>query len=381
VHEQPVPTQTGAEDGGRTPLDLGPKGWKQSVKRAAAEFKQDRAGLVAAGMAFYWFLAVFPSLVAAISILGLVNLSQQAADSITRAIRTALPGDAARVLTDAVQTVSEQPAATSLLTAAVGIALAVWSGSAGMVAVQVGLNVAYDVSQDRPFLKKRLRAIVLMGVTAVLGGAATALIVFGQPLGEGLRGWLPFDEAFVVAWTIIRWLAGLAVLTLLFATYFYLAPNRDSPRWVWLSPGGLLATVIWLLASLGFSIYVSTLGSYAETYGSLAGVVVLLLWLYLSALAVLVGGELNAELERQHAAERGQVPMPDRGREGAEGAERAGGADRPPRPPPRAWVASRAGRRVGNGDGGATPAAEGEEVSPEVVAWREQARQIWGAPR
>jgi membrane protein len=143
----------------------------------------------------------------------------------------------------------------------------------------------------------------------VLGGTATALIVFGAPLGDALRDNLPFGSAFVVLWTLIRWVGGLVALTGLFATIYYLSPNRDTPRWVWVSPGGILAAVIWLVASLGFSIYVSQFGNYAETYGgSLAGVVVLLLWLYLTALAVVLGGELNAELERQSAARKGQLP-------------------------------------------------------------------------
>jgi membrane protein len=142
----------------------------------------------------------------------------------------------------------------------------------------------------------------------VLGGLATALIVFGAPLGNSLRDNLPFGSAFVLLWTVLRWAVGLVALVALFATIYYVAPNRDSPKWVWVSPGGILAGAIWLAASLGFSFYVSSFGKYAETYGSLAGVVVLLLWLYLTALAVVLGGELNAELERQSAARNGQVP-------------------------------------------------------------------------
>jgi membrane protein len=143
----------------------------------------------------------------------------------------------------------------------------------------------------------------------VLGGVATALIVFGAPLGDALRDNLPFGRAFVLLWTVVRWVLGLSALVVLFAAIYYLAPNRTSPRWVWVSPGGILAAVIWLVASLGFSFYVSSFGKYAQTYGSLAGVVVLLLWLYLTGLALVLGGELNAELERQSAARRGEIPV------------------------------------------------------------------------
>jgi membrane protein len=174
--------------------------------------------------------------------------------------------------------------------------------------MQVGLDVAYDVKDDRKFVKKRLVAFELLLAVLVLGGAATALIVFGEPLGRVFRDNLPFGSAFVVLWTVTRWVLGLIALVGMFASIYYLAPNRDTPKWVWVSPGGILAAAIWLVASLGFSFYVSSFGNYAATYGPLAGVAVLLLWLYLTALAVILGGELNAELERQSAARKGQIP-------------------------------------------------------------------------
>lgn len=303
--EEPVPPQTG--DGPRpdSPLQLEPTDWKASVKRAVKEFKDDRATLTSAGMAFYWFLSIFPAMLALVGLLGLVDASEAAVDSITDVVNSALPGQAAEVLATAI---AGREAGGSLVATIVGVALALWSASAGMVGLQMGLDVAYDVTADRTFVKKRLVAFELMVAMLVLGGTATALIVFGAPLGDALRDNLPFGGAFVVVWTLLRWGLGIAALTGLFATIYYLAPNRDSPKWVWVSPGGLLAAAIWLLASLGFSFYVSSFGKYAETYGSLAGVVVLLLWLYLTALAVVLGGELNAELERQSAAHKGQVP-------------------------------------------------------------------------
>jgi membrane protein len=286
-----------------------PPDWKASVKRAAREFKEDRATLTSAGMAFYWFLAVFPAMVAIVGLLGLVNASGAAIDTITGAVNRALPGQAASVLTDAVHSSTTQSGGASLVATLIGLALAVWSASAGMVGLQMGLDIAYDVESDRTFVKKRLVAVELLAAMLVLGGVATALIVFGAPLGDALRDNLPFGSAFVLLWTVLRWVLGLSALVLLFAAIYYLAPNRTSPRWVWVSPGGILAAVIWLVASLGFSFYVSSFGKYAQTYGSLAGVVVLLLWLYLTGLALVLGGELNAELERQSAARRGEIPV------------------------------------------------------------------------
>ena len=306
--EHEVPPQTGHGAQADSPLELDPPDWKESVRRAVKEFKNDRASTTAAGMAFYWFLAVFPSLLALVGVMGLFNAGSAASDTISEAIRSALPGDAAKVLTDAVDNAAAQSSGAAVVATLVGVALAVWGASAGMVALQVGLDVAYDVEQDRPFVKKRIVALLLLAVTAVLGGVATVLVVFGQPLGEAIRDNVPLGGAFVVVWTVVRWALALAALMVLFAAFYYLAPNRESPRWAWVSAGGVLAALIWLVASLGFSFYVSSFGSYAETYGSLAGVVVLMLWLYLTGIAVMVGGELNAELERQSALRAGEVP-------------------------------------------------------------------------
>lgn len=308
--EREVPAQTGEGAQADSPLDLSAPDWRQSLRRAVKEFKDDRASIISAGMAFYWFLAIFPALLATVGLMGLFNARATTVDSVSDAVRSILPGDAARVLTDALAKAGSQSAAAAVIASLVGVAVALWSASAGMVAMQIGLDVAYDVATDRTFLKKRLVAFQLLAATAVLGGAATALTVFGQPLGEAIRDNLPFGGAFVVVWTVARWAGAVVALTGLFATFYYVAPKRESPRWTWVSPGGILAAAIWLGASLLFSFYVSSFGSYAETYGSLAGVVILLLWLYLSALAVMVGGELNAELERQSARRAGGVPAP-----------------------------------------------------------------------
>lgn len=356
--DQPVRPQTGQGDQADSPLELEPGGWKAAARRAAREFKDDRAGLSAAGMAFYWFLAVFPALLAAVGVLGLVDADEVATESINDAIRSVLPGDAATVLTDAVGNAGAQPGGAAVLATLVGLGIALWSASAGMVAMQTGLDVAYDVPRDRTFVKKRLVALALLAVTAVLGGLATALLVFGQPIGEAIRDDVPLGGAFVLAWTALRWALAVVAVMVLFAAFYYLAPNRDSPRWSWVSPGGVVAAVVWVAASLGFSFYVSSFGSYAETYGSLAGVVVLLLWLYLSALAVMAGGELNAELERQSDTE----------------ARRPG---RPGAAPPPVAGARRTGDRVagdGEGNGRSGGAAPG---SPEAVReWARRMREV-----
>ncbi len=307
-----IPPQTGADGGPDSPFELGRPALKDSLKRAKDEYKEDRGGLVAAGMAFYWFLGLFPGLLAAVGVLGVVQLGPDATEKLSRAITAAVPGDGAEILRNAIAGASGSARGGSVVAALVGIALALWGASAGMVAMQQGLDVAYEVGEDRPFVRARLRALLLLVVTAVFGGTATALTVFGRPIGEAVQRALPLGDslgpAFTSIWLTVRWVGAAAALLTLFAAFYFLAPNRESPRWTWITPGGLLGAAIWLLASFLFSIYVTRFGSYGETYGSLAGVVVLLLWLYLSAVAVMLGGEVNAELERCGAMQRGQIP-------------------------------------------------------------------------
>lgn len=266
------------------------------LKEAAKDFKTHRGSLVAAGMAFYWFLAVFPALLALIGVLGLVGLDGRFASSIPKAINAALPGSASEVIDTALRDVDHKTG-SSIIAVLIGISLSLWAGSAGMVALQRGLDVAYEVKGDRKFIKARLIGIGLLFATGVLGSIATAAIVFGKPIGAGIRDYLPLGPAFVPVWTVARWLIGLLALGALFTIYYRLAPNRESRLPLACSPGSVIAILGWIAASIGFSFYVSSTGSYAQTYGSLTGVVVLLLWLYLTAMAIVFGAEVNNEWE------------------------------------------------------------------------------------
>jgi membrane protein len=178
-------------------------------------------------------------------------------------------------------------------------AVALWSAVSGMVIVEQGLGMAYGVARDRTFFGKRRMGLVLLVVGIILGGGASALTVFGASIGDSIRHSAPVTGvAFEAAWNVIRWIVALILINLLVTMLYYLAPNRKSPRWRWTSTGAIVATVLWAIVSFGFSLYTSNFSSYDKTYGAFAGVAILVFWLYLTGLAILIGGEINAARER-----------------------------------------------------------------------------------
>ena len=267
-----------------TPLDLEAGDWKQTAKRTLKEIKEDRVTLVAAGMAYYMFLAIFPAVIALVGILGLVH-APAVADRIQDTVTSTLPGGAGKVLASAFANPSASSESESLVAALIGVAAALWSASSGFVALQSGLNIAYEIDEDRKFIGKRAVALLLVALTLLLGAFPSPLFAFGDSM----------------VFTVLGWILSVIAVVVLFSAYYALGPKKRTPGWQWVSPGGLVGAGIWIVASVGFGFY-ANMGSYNKTYGALAGVIILIFWLYLSSVAILIGGELNSELERQTKA-------------------------------------------------------------------------------
>lgn len=276
-------------------------GWGELFKRTAKETSADNGLGLAAQLAYYFFLALFPALLFFIALTGAIA----SPDLISRVIDM-MSGTAPPAVIDIVRqqlTSLMQGSHGGLMT--FGVLAALWSSSAAMVAVIDALNRAYDVEDARPWWRQRLTAILLTIGVAVFILVSIVLVVAGPELAGSIAGRLGLGTAFEWGWKILQWPIVFLLVALAIGLIYYFAPDVDQD-FVFLTPGSLLATVLWLVGSLGFRFYVVNFGSYNETYGTLGGVMVLLLWLYISGLVIVVGAEMNAEIE--HASAHGKAP-------------------------------------------------------------------------
>lgn len=277
-----------------------PLSWGEIFRRTFNEalFKDNCLGM-AAQLAYYFFFALFPMLLVLLAIASYFPI-EQLVDGLLAMLGGFAPPEVLTILTDQIIKISEGEQG-GLLT--VGMLAALWSSSAAMTAIIDTTNRAYGVDERRPWWKVRLIAIALTVGLSVFILVSFALVLVGPSVAEQLAGRLGLGPVFEWSWKILQWPIVFAMVSSGIAVAYYYAPDVEQ-EWVWLTPGSIFATLCWLLASLGFKYYVVNMGDYTETYGAIGGVMVLMLWLYISGLVVLLGAEMNAEIE--HASPKGK---------------------------------------------------------------------------
>jgi membrane protein len=298
------------------PTDIPLKGWKQIVKRAWAENSADNMPIIAGGVAFFGFLSIFPALIAMISIYGLVA----SPETVTRQVEdlsAQLPQDAADLIGEQLKAIAGNSGSALTWGLVVAILGALWSASGGVGNIITAVNLAYDEVETRKFIKLKGTALLL-----TLGAIVFVLVTFGLvAVVPVVLDALPLGVVGTVLAQVLRWTLLLAVFAGALAVLYRVAPDRDAPKLRWVSLGSVVVTVVWALVSLGFSFYVDNFGSYDKTYGAIAGVIVLMLWLYLTCYLVLLGAEINSEAEHQTAQDTTTGDPQPMGKRGAEMAD------------------------------------------------------------
>lgn len=299
------------------PAKIPSKGWLEILKRTGKQVMADNVSIVSGGVAFYVFVALVPTLIAVISLYGLVanpvDVGRQLGPFLS-----ALPRDAARLVETQVTAITEQEESSLGFGLVVGVIIALVGASKGMLALVSALNIAFDEQETRKFVKLRGLALALTVGLAVAAVAGVGGMVVVRNLASELG---TFGETAVA---VLRWpVLAMLVVFALAALYRY-APDRATPKWRWVTPGALVATVLWLLGSIAFSVYVRNFGNYNETYGTLGAVVVLLLWLLLTAYAIVLGAEFDSETERQTKRDSTRGPSQPLGQRGAFSADTVG---------------------------------------------------------
>jgi membrane protein len=284
--------------------DLSRRDWLAVVKRAVKEAKSDQITDAAAALAYYAFLALPSLLLVTLGLFGLLA-GPDAIDTILEKVGKVAPEEAVTLLEGSLTRATEN-AGGGVAMIAVGGALALWTATGAMTALMRALNRAYDREETRGFVRQRSAALTMLVFAFLAFLLAFGLLILGPKMSGWMGSLLGLESAMGVIWWIAQWPVLLVGLLLAFAAILYFGPNVDHPRWQFLTPGAVLAVVIWLAASGLFAVYVSMFSSYNKAWGSLAAVIIMLTWLWLSGLAVLFGAEINAEAERSRELRRGE---------------------------------------------------------------------------
>ena len=287
------------------PMALPRRAWGGVLKRTFSEFRDDNLTDWAAALTYYGIMSLFPALIALVSILGLIG--QSATKPLLDNLGTFAPGPAHQILQNALNGLTNSRGGAGILFV-VGLAGALWAASGYIGAFIRASNAIWDVEEGRPIYKTLpLRLVITIVMLLLLAVSAVAVVVTG-PLARRVGDVIGVGGAAVTAWDIAKWPVLILVVSFMFSLLYYASPNVKHPGFRWITPGGIVAVLAWIVASAAFGVYVANFGSYNKTYGSLGAIIIFLVWLWLSNVALLFGGELNAELERGRQIEAGHPP-------------------------------------------------------------------------
>ena len=294
---------------------LGGLTWKQLAKRVWNEVNEDDIWGRAAQLAYYFLLALFPLLLFLTSLLGFfAQEGTELRDKLFVYLGQVMPGSATGLVRTTIDGVSKGAGGGKL---SFGILAALWAASNGMGAITESLNVAYEVKETRSWWNRRLIAVLLTVALAVLIISALSLVLYGGMIADSIAISYGLGDLFKITWKILQWPIVLAFVLLAFALIYYFAPDLADQDWSWVTPGSVIGVALWLLVSFGFRLYLHFFDSYSATYGSLGAVIILMLWFYLTGLAILFGGEINSEIE-DAAAREGATDAKEKGEKAPE---------------------------------------------------------------
>ena len=276
-----------------------PLSWKEIFKRTLKEFIADNGFDLAAQQAYYFFFALFPALLTLLSVASFFSISNLI-DDVVKMLAAMVPPEVLTIIADQIAKISNSQKG-GLLT--VGFLLTLWSSSGAMLSIITTLNAAYDITENRPWWKVRLTALGLTLGMSVFILASLFLVLVGPTVAEHLAVTLHLGSVFKWTWWVLQWPLVFVLVATAIGLIYYFAPDAEQ-EWVWITPGSIVATALWVIVSLAFKLYIAYFGTYNETYGAIGAVIVLMTWLYLSGMAILFGAEMNAEIE--HASPHGK---------------------------------------------------------------------------
>ncbi|TFD90685.1 YihY/virulence factor BrkB family protein [Cryobacterium lactosi] len=286
-----------------SPGEVSKPSWKYALKKTQREFTADQCTDIAAALTYYAVLALFPALIALISLLGVFGQGERSVDTILNLVNQVAPGGTADVLREPLEQFSSSPSAGFALI--FGIVLAIWSASGYVGAFSRAMNRIYEIEEGRPFWKLRPMQLFVTIVTILLILIMLVILIVSGPVTDAVGSALGLGETVQIVWSIAKWPILALAVVLIIAILYYATPNAKQPKFRWISLGALLALITLVIASFLFGLYITNFSNYDRTYGSLAGVIVFLLWLWIANLALLFGAEFDAELERGRQLQAG----------------------------------------------------------------------------